>query len=54
MLIPNDLAPSPIEVVLRGCQAREINAPPAAPPIAEIEMKRDPSSCLAKNALVIA
>jgi len=38
MPIPNDLAPLPIELMLRGCQAREMNALPAAPPMAENEM----------------
>src|SRR5207248_1762004 len=51
MLTPNDVAPSPIEVVLCGCQAREINAAPAAPPIAEMEMEREPLSCRARKAL---
>jgi hypothetical protein len=48
------VAPSAAELVLRGCQAREINALPAPPPRAEMEMERDPSLCRAKNALVIA
>ena len=53
-MMPKVVAPSPIEVLPRGCQVREINALPAVPPIAEKETKRDPSSWRAKNALVIA
>ena len=31
---PNDTAPSPAEFALRGCHAREMNAPAAPPPMA--------------------
>lgn len=52
--MPKDTAASPADVVLRGCHAREMNADPAAPPTAEIEMTRDPSSCRASSVLATA
>src|SRR5689334_12951392 len=45
---PKDTAASPAVVELRGCQAREMNAAVAAPPIADTETARDPSSWRAR------
>jgi hypothetical protein len=54
MLIPKLLAPAPTVAILRGSQAREMKAAPAALPSLEIPAERRPLSWRARKLLATA